>query len=141
MASAAKSASAAPTLTSVAEQSLGQSCPRPSYFMKKDIHYLIDQIKYAKKLHMTELAYRIKEQKDTLKEKNFVLKIISLKRKPNKAEIEKVKKLVIKWRKTHYFWIDLVKKNKKWAKEGGGLAWQKKWIKIYDDILDYLARN
>jgi len=95
---------------------------------------LINNIIYARKLHLAELKYRINEQKTAIKEKNLVIK--TLRGKSN--QIEKVKKILKKWQKTHYFWIDLIGKNKKWAKEGGSIAWHKKWIKIYQEILNLL---
>ena len=99
---------------------------------------VIRELKYAHQLHLRELAYRIKEQKDVIQEKDFVIKIL-LSKKATPPELRKTKQIVKKWGQNHLFWLDLIKKDAKWAKEGGSPSWHKRWIKVYQDILDYLS--
>lgn len=104
------------------------------------LNNLIKELKYARKLHLAELAYRIKEQKTTIKEKKFVIKVLT-QAKRNVKDIEKVKKIIQKWQKVHRLWISLVMKNRKWAKKGGSVTWHKRWIGLYQEILDYLREE
>lgn len=104
---------------------------------RANINNLIKELKYARKLHLDELAFRIKEQKEAIKEKNFIIKLLKSE-KSTTQNIKKAKKILKEWQKLHFFWINLVKKNRKWAKEGGSVSWHKKWIKLYQNILNYL---
>jgi len=102
-----------------------------------DIPKAIRELKYARQLHLGELSYRIKEQKDAIQEKDFVIKTLVTK-KPAPSDIKRTIKILKKWQRNHLFWIDLVRQNKRWARKGGSLSWHKRWIKVYQDVLDYL---
>jgi len=98
---------------------------------------LIKELRYARKLHSDELSFRIKEQKIAIKEKDFIIKVLTnTKRSVN--DIKRAEEILTQWQKEHYFWISLVKKNRKWAKEGGSVSWHKRWIGFYQKTLDYL---
>ncbi len=99
---------------------------------------LIRELKYAHRLHLRELSYRIKEQKDVIQEKDFVIKTL-LSKKATSQQLKKTVQIIKKWRQNHLFWLDLIKQNKKWAKKGGPSSWHERWIKVYQDILDYLT--
>lgn len=102
--------------------------------LRQNLNNFIKEIKYARHLHFAELKYRIKEQKITIKEKNIVIAVLEGKSK----KIKEAMKILRKWQEVHCFWIDLVRKNKKWAEEGGSVSWHKRWIQVYQKILDYL---
>lgn len=110
---------------------------------QKKYSELIKELEYAKQLHSDELKERIKEQKQTLKDKDLVIKTLENIESGKQVQEKTIKQaihLVAEWRDSHYLWIDLVRQNKKWASYGGNITWQKKWIKIYDEMLTILKR-
>lgn len=68
----------------------------------KKLTQLIKELKYARKLHLAELSYRIKEQEKAIKEKDFVIKFLSSKEK-KLNDIKKIKEILKKWQEGHYF--------------------------------------
>lgn len=106
--------------------------------MDKKVDNLKEEIKYAIKLHLDDFKFRTKEHQKTLKEKNYILKLLFV-QKIKKGEYKKAEKILKKWQDNHFFWINLVKENKLWQKEGGSISWHKRWIKTYQKIMDYLS--
>jgi len=108
-----------------------------------NLSFLIKEMKYARKLHVDEMKYRLNEQRAIIKDKDFIIKLLgdlkkSESKKITKKRKEKAIEILKKWQDVHYLWIDLVKGNKKWAKDAGGIGWHRRWIKTYQKFLDII---
>ncbi len=95
----------------------------------------IKELKYAKKLHRDAM----KLDEDILKQKDFVINLLEKKR-PKREDIEKAIDFIEFWKETHENWVELIKINSKWKKIGGDISWQKRWIKLYDNLLKKLYK-
>ena len=110
--------------------------------MAININNLIKELKSAQKIHLDELKFRIQEQKEVIKEKEIVIKLLTKKklRKLSTGEFKKAKEILKRWQKVHRLWINLIKKDRRWTKKGGSISWHQKWVKLYQEIINYLSK-
>ncbi len=102
--------------------------------MKKEVtRKFLKQLEETIDLHRADFRFRVWEFKKVLKEKKFVVKVLT-KERPTRNEIKKALKLLTEWQKTHVLWKRIVKIEKPLVKDGGSVAWHNKWIKVYDQM-------
>lgn len=123
---------------------------------KRKLKDLIKELQYAQEIHIERAADLDLPKNERKKEKRigYQKKLIIQALKKEIPVKENYIRIVKRWRNIHLNWIKYIeyyqgkKLNKKKAKEikedikkrGGTIHWNKRWIRVYNGVLDYLEK-
>ena len=118
--------------------------------MRKELQNLIKELRYAQKIHLERAVdltlpknERIREKRIN-RQKEMVIQILQ-----GKIFVEeKYIRIVKRWRNIHLNWIEYINYHKNPSKKiqedinkrGGSIHWNKRWIRVYNRVLDCLNK-
>lgn len=127
---------------------------------KNNISHLIQELEYAQQLHhdrvrdLTLSQNERRKNRRVVKQKDLIIKALK-----NEIPVDiSYIRIMKRWLKIHQMWADYfayylkeLKQNKLTKQQGqeleddikeeGGVAWQQRWIKVYNEVIDILNKK